>query len=91
MISSEQRSILDLIHISKMRLFDRIYDSDPGLPLPLSPGNPPPVVDPSSEIPRSLPALTPTCGRERYERTPIYGNLTSVSPVSFCVSQFQPV
>lgn len=54
----------------------------PGTPFQLSPGSLPPNVDPPSCIPQSLPAFTPPSERERYDRTPIYDNLTFVLPVS---------
>ncbi|KAJ5552411.1 FAD/NAD(P)-binding domain-containing protein [Penicillium frequentans] len=71
-----------------IRVFERrgtaggtwIYDADPGQPFKLCPGKLPPDIDSPLEIPCSLPATTPHITRERYDKTPIYENLTTNVP-----------
>ncbi|PWY92218.1 FAD/NAD(P)-binding domain-containing protein [Aspergillus heteromorphus CBS 117.55] len=72
----------------RIRVFERretaggtwIYDADPGPPFQLHPGKIPPEVDPPISIPRTLPVATDPVTRERFDRTPIYEDLTTNVP-----------
>ncbi|EME78128.1 uncharacterized protein MYCFIDRAFT_57535, partial [Pseudocercospora fijiensis CIRAD86] len=56
-----------------------IYDPDPGC-LPITPGALPPQVDKPLAIPKSLPTTTPPSTQHRYDKTPIYEQLTTNVP-----------
>lgn len=69
----------------------RIYDPDPGPDLKLHPGALPPETDPSLHIPDHLPQTTAPNKQERFDRTPIYDDLTTNVPdiaMSFSDSRF---
>lgn len=69
---------------SRIRVFERretpggtwIYDSDPGSLLRPAPGHLPPDVDMPVDIPANLPTTTAPILKERFDRTPIYSELT---------------
>jgi hypothetical protein len=48
----------------------------------LHPGKLPPEIDPSLEPPNDLPKTTPPSSQYRYDRTPIYAELTYVDFIS---------
>ncbi|KAF7197313.1 Thiol-specific monooxygenase [Pseudocercospora fuligena] len=56
-----------------------IYDRDPGN-LPFTPGALPPQVDKPLTIPDSLPTTTAASTQHRYDKTPIYEQLTTNVP-----------
>ncbi|KXT02971.1 hypothetical protein AC578_10619 [Pseudocercospora eumusae] len=67
-----------------------IYDRDPG-DLPFTPGALPPQVDKPLKIPDSFPTTTAASTQNRYEKTPIYEQLTTNVPdvaMSFTDSSF---
>lgn len=69
----------------------RIYDPDPGPDLQLLPGALPPETDSPLEIPDNLPRTTTPNKQERFDRTPIYDDLTTNVPdiaMSFSDSRF---
>ena len=52
-----------------------IYDAEPGV-LPLTPGALPPQTDKPLSIPETLPATREPSAQYRFEKTPIYEELT---------------
>ncbi|KAF2099453.1 putative dimethylaniline monooxygenase [Rhizodiscina lignyota] len=70
-----------------IRVFERrevpggtwIYDADPGT-IELHPGKLPPEVDTPLKIPKTVPRTTPPSSQYRYDRTPIYAELTTNVP-----------
>ncbi|KAF2107995.1 putative dimethylaniline monooxygenase [Lophiotrema nucula] len=82
-----------------IRVFERretpggtwIYDPSPSTPSTLHPGKLPPAVDPPLHIPNALPQTTRPTSQYRYDRTPIYSNLTTNVPeiaMSFSDTRF---
>ncbi|KKA23327.1 Dimethylaniline monooxygenase [Rasamsonia emersonii CBS 393.64] len=75
-------------YFDRIRVFERretpggtwIFDPDPNPLIVPQPGKLPPEIDPPLEIPQNLPATTPPSSQERYDRTPIYAELTSNVP-----------
>ncbi|KAF2638802.1 FAD/NAD(P)-binding domain-containing protein [Massarina eburnea CBS 473.64] len=71
-----------------IRIFERrevpggtwIYDADPAPPSQLYPGKLPPNTDPPLKIPERFPATTTPSEQTRYDRTPIYSELTTNVP-----------
>ncbi|KAH7083972.1 dimethylaniline monooxygenase (N-oxide forming) [Paraphoma chrysanthemicola] len=57
-----------------------IYDADPGPPIPLHPGENPTVTDPPLRTPSELPTTRPPTTQQRYDKTPIYQDLTTNVP-----------
>ncbi|KAK3071452.1 hypothetical protein LTR53_008592 [Teratosphaeriaceae sp. CCFEE 6253] len=85
--------------IDTIRVFDRrstpggtwIYDPDPGTRTPPSPGALAPRLDPPSNVPTHLPTISPPMDRERWDKTPVYEDLTTNVPaiaMSFSDCQF---
>ncbi|KXT11671.1 hypothetical protein AC579_7045 [Pseudocercospora musae] len=74
-------------HFDDIQVFERkespggtwIYDRDPG-DLPITPGALPPQLDTPLEIPESLPTTTLASTQHRYDKTPIYEQLTTNVP-----------
>lgn len=66
-----------------IRVFERreapggtwIYDPDPG-DMPIHPGKLPPEIDRPLDVPDNLPAVAPPSPQYRYDKTPIYAELT---------------
>ncbi|PVH95770.1 putative dimethylaniline monooxygenase [Periconia macrospinosa] len=90
-----------------IRVFERretpggtwIYDADPKSPEQFFPGKLPPDVDPQLDIPRGdFPTFTTPTEQQRFDRTPIYSELTtnvpeiamSFSDVRFAYGPFVP-
>ncbi|KAF2658833.1 putative dimethylaniline monooxygenase [Lophiostoma macrostomum CBS 122681] len=71
-----------------IRVFERrevpggtwIYDADPKTPIVLHPGKLPTETDPPLKTPARLPTTTPPSPQYRYDRTPIYADLTTNVP-----------
>ncbi|KAF1955038.1 FAD/NAD(P)-binding domain-containing protein [Byssothecium circinans] len=71
-----------------IRVFERrevpggtwIYDVDPSPPTQLHPGKLPPDIDPPLKAPSSFPSATAPSGQARFDRTPIYSELTTNVP-----------
>ncbi|KAK3937935.1 dimethylaniline monooxygenase [Diplogelasinospora grovesii] len=78
--------------------WDRIFDPDPYPLITPRPGELPPQTDPPLEIPNDLPRTTPSTSQERYDKTPIYADLTtnvpaiamSFSDIPFAYGPFVP-
>ncbi|KAI1617318.1 dimethylaniline monooxygenase (N-oxide forming) [Exophiala viscosa] len=78
----------------RIRVFERretpggtwIYDPGPK-ELPFVPGASPPDIDPPLTIPDTLPKTTAPSSQERFDRTPIYDDLTTNVPaIAMCLS-----
>lgn len=54
----------------------RIYDADPSPVSEPQPGKLPPDIDPQLRIPDDLPRTTQPSPQERWDKTPIYDELT---------------
>ncbi|EXJ76958.1 hypothetical protein A1O3_10115 [Capronia epimyces CBS 606.96] len=75
-------------YFDKIRVFERretpggtwIYDGDPRPALKIVPGALPPDIDRPLTIPDGLPKTTTPSSQERFERTPIYDELTTNVP-----------
>ncbi|PSN73391.1 FAD/NAD(P)-binding domain-containing protein [Corynespora cassiicola Philippines] len=72
----------------KIKVFERrevpggtwVYDADPGCSFELNPGKLPPEIDPPLKPPATLPTTTKPSMQYRYDRTPIYSELTTNVP-----------
>lgn len=59
-----------------------IYDADPGPLLAPPPGHLAPDIDRPLKLPHCLPAITKPVIKQRYDKTPVYADLTYVSGLS---------
>ncbi|KAF2025141.1 FAD/NAD(P)-binding domain-containing protein [Setomelanomma holmii] len=75
-------------YFDTIRVFERrespggtwIYDADPGTSIRLLPGMNPPMTDPPLKVPSNLPRIIEPASQQRYDRTPIYAELTTNVP-----------
>ncbi|KAK3073980.1 hypothetical protein LTR53_003984 [Teratosphaeriaceae sp. CCFEE 6253] len=77
-LSAEQ--CVDTIRVFERRGTPGGTGLDPGAREPPSPGALAPRLDPPSDVPTHLPAVSPPVNRERWDKTPVYEDLTTNVP-----------